>query len=427
MTQVFAAARRNLVIVSQYSSRRNLKRRPITLVVLLIILFTILAIWLPQRKSQGTGYLSQQVQVKPHDIVEKRNKRIIDKPYKKIIPFQQTKKVTEGDGVEYFYQVPYLISSPSSWSSLSQPRVSVGIVLLFHGCTHDGIDWFELPEERRIVRFLLYKGFVVISISSFDRINSKCWDTHYDGNYGDSSSNQHETTSKDVARIVGTLPILLKELEEQHNIASGEMRLYGIGASSGGDFISILQHYIPFHGLNVMISPGRKNAWAALKAKTEDAGRKKSTKASPPRIAFVYMPKDTRYAGAKQIDQNIEEYLSNIPVQKYPCGPIPVTANLLVDRIDGLSMDNANIIIQGLVELNMLTTSTYTTRTGDDATVLGKDPRRAWDNIEQMLIRDVHAETLLIESMREVLNVAYANHELTSEHIDQVVKFWMDG
>jgi hypothetical protein len=32
----------------------------------------------------------------------------------------------------------------------------------------------------------------------------------------------------------------------------------------------------------------------------------------------------------------------------------------------------------------------------------------------------------MIESMREVLNVAYAVHELTSEHIEDVVNFWLD-
>ena len=199
-----------------------------------------------------------------------------------------------------------------------------GIVLLFHGCTHNGIDWFELPEEKRIVKFLLDKKFIVISISSYDRIESKCWDTRTRGD---------NRSSIDVDRIVATIPILFKELEQKHNIECTTLPLYGIGASSGGDFVSILQNHITFHGINVMISPGNEQAWKALK----EADDKNSKTQSPPRIAFVYMPNDTHWASKDQINHNIQEYLTNVPVQTYQCRQIPVTTNLLVERIEGLT------------------------------------------------------------------------------------------
>jgi hypothetical protein len=35
-----------------------------------------------------------------------------------------------------------------------------GVLLLFHGCTHRGVDWFQLPEDSRIVRAALRCGSV---------------------------------------------------------------------------------------------------------------------------------------------------------------------------------------------------------------------------------------------------------------------------
>ena len=87
-------------------------------------------------------------------------------------------------------------------------------------------------------------------------------------------------------------------------------------------------------------------------------------------------------------------------------------------------MENAKIIIQGLLQLNMM--ASKEPKTDDDMTLV-QDPRRLWNQIERILVDDVHAETLLIESIREILNVAYAYHELTSEHIDKVVHFWLNN
>jgi hypothetical protein len=321
--------------------------------------------------------------------------------------------VSEENDVQYFYQIPNV--------------VVVGTVLLFHGCNHDGIDWFELPEEKRIVKYLLQTGFVVVSVSSDDRTESKCWDTYDDG-----------SGSIDVDRIVATIPILFKEMEQKHNVTLTDLPLYGIGASSGGDFVSVLQNHLKFHGINVMISPGSQRAWMALmKEADDDRGRNRTSTSPPPiRIAFVYMPNDTRWASEQRITYNVREYLSNIPVQTYRCGPVPVTTNLLVERIEGLSTESANIVIRGLVRLNIIgviseepNKSDGNNDDDDGGAVLMEDPRRVWDQIEQILVNDVHAEPslLMIESIREVLNVAYAYHELTSEHVGKVVQFWLDG
>jgi hypothetical protein len=333
-------------------------------------------------------------------------------------PSKATASESEENEVEYFYQFP---------NYSTKNVVVVGTVLLFHGCNHDGIDWFELPEEKRIVKYLLQKGFVVISVSSYDRTESKCWDTYDDGGGGSSGGG-----SIDVDRIVATMPILFKEMEQTHNVTSTELPLYGIGASSGGDFVSVLQNHLNFRGITVMISPGSQRAWMALK-EADDDGDRPSTSPPPIRIAFVYMPNDTRWASEQQITYNVREYLSNIPVQTYRCGPIPVTTNLLVERIEGLSTESANIVIRGLLRLNIIRMVSEEPnksdgKNDDDGAVLVEDPRRVWNQIEQVLVNDVHAEPslLMIESIREVLNVAYAYHELTSEHVDKVVQFWLN-
>ena len=59
-----------------------------------------------------------------------------------------------------------------------------GVLFLAHGCSHSGSDWWPssarcphclgLPEEVRVRRAALARGYAVVAVTSFNR-NSKCW------------------------------------------------------------------------------------------------------------------------------------------------------------------------------------------------------------------------------------------------------------
>eukprot|EP00752_Nemacystus_decipiens_P005989 g5408.t1 len=49
-----------------------------------------------------------------------------------------------------------------------------GLYVMFHGCNHGPLDWFDLPEERTIVSTLVNAGYAVLAPASKDR-DSGCW------------------------------------------------------------------------------------------------------------------------------------------------------------------------------------------------------------------------------------------------------------
>ena len=61
---------------------------------------------------------------------------------------------------------------------LTDERTIRHVLLLFHGCTHQGLDWFTFPEERIVVQAALRLGFGVAAFTSADRW-SGCWDNSF--------------------------------------------------------------------------------------------------------------------------------------------------------------------------------------------------------------------------------------------------------
>jgi hypothetical protein len=282
--------------------------------------------------------------------------------------------------VEVFFQIP--------------PNQSpVGIVLLFHGCEHDGIHWFTLPEERAIVKFLLSQGFAVISFSSQDREGSKCWDGSFPA-----------SQNADAVRISQVFPRVLEKV-----LGSGkgkQLPIYGIGASSGGVFVTILHQLIPFKGLELIVSPG--NAKALTWAAQEDQSQIK------PRIAFVYMPKDTHFAGHRQVSQQVQR-LEKLSVKIFACEPKPVSAAWLSGSMESLSLQQANEIVKHLIEMSIIDRGTG---------MLLKNPGQAWSSITNEALEGF--DDMTIDSLKEVFNVAYGRHEMTREHIEEVWSFFTD-
>lgn len=83
----------------------------------------------------------------------------------------------------------FLKTKPDGIREVIEPEVEIrwqrplegvklrAVALLFHGCTHNANHFFQLPEDRTVVRWLLAYGFAVVAISSADAApaGSGCW------------------------------------------------------------------------------------------------------------------------------------------------------------------------------------------------------------------------------------------------------------
>ncbi|CAM9618216.1 unnamed protein product, partial [Hapterophycus canaliculatus] len=81
--------------------------------------------------------------------------------------------------VEEIEGVPTAWKMPEQYAQGGGEAIK-GLYVVFHGCTHSHLDWFDLPEERAIVNHLVGVGYAVVAPASKDR-NSGCWRLQNEG------------------------------------------------------------------------------------------------------------------------------------------------------------------------------------------------------------------------------------------------------
>lgn len=169
------------------------------------------------------------------------------------------------------------------------------LVLLFHGCTHDGSIWRVGPHERYIVRRLLEGNLYPIaltSISNDEKGSNGCWDV--------TSAAQRNA---DVHRTLALLSTLLRQLQ-----GGRQVKLAAIGSSSGGYFASLLGLFLDLD-VQVLIVAGMhpivrtalqvgegvsidRSIIGALSSPSA-ALRPYLNPSSPPCTMFLHMPRDS--------------------------------------------------------------------------------------------------------------------------------------
>lgn len=88
--------------------------------------------------------------------------------------FPQFEPLIPATGVFADVEVAWMIPTPPKGSFGKVRRLMTTVLLLFHGCTHEGKDWFNYPEERVLVQAALQQSMVVIAFTSQDRWTG-CW------------------------------------------------------------------------------------------------------------------------------------------------------------------------------------------------------------------------------------------------------------
>ena len=283
-----------------------------------------------------------------------------------------------------------------------------GIMVLFHGCTHAGEDWFALPEELRIVNAVLSRGLAAVAFTSTDR-SSGCWDTTWPPRTNIDAQLVAHSLSQLGVQLAMAAQGATRGPDGMITMTSfklgGKLPVYALGASSGGTFASFMPLVTPLVGTAVYISPGHPKVVA-------DAGAVR--KAGLQSAVLLYMPRDDRWASAAAVSALSTALVeAGVPrVRTVEAHPQAVTAALLEARLPGLTAGGARAIVQQFQDQGVLT------RAGD----LTDDPRGF--NFVELLspVREaVPDDTGFLPALVEVLQMCYGQHELTSAHIDTVL------
>ncbi|KAH7281181.1 hypothetical protein KP509_36G034100 [Ceratopteris richardii] len=275
----------------------------------------------------------------------------------------------------------YVQDTQLVWQAPSSPKA---VLFIAHGChgsathfwdkSHNCAECIGLPEERVIVMNALSRDYAVIAISS----TRECWNL---------------ATDKD--KVLSTLSHWIKER------GYSELPVLALGASSGGYFISALAKAYKFNAIVIMISEG----FFQIMEVDEHY----------PSTLFVHMVKDKRRASL--IKDAMEALRTKgVNASEVKCYPLAVTPHYFtkIPGLDALTSEKAH---QALKDAGVLDKDNYMMADGRSMNwmvplrwrhVLPEDHYNLWD---------MH--------MRELLNLAFGYHEMTSIPSKKIFD-WLD-
>lgn len=265
------------------------------------------------------------------------------------------------------------------WQIPDSPKA---VLFLAHGCDGKAVNFWDrsdecphcigLPEERLIVLHALARKFAVVTVSSAGR----CW-----------SFGEEIRIVKDILRWW----VEKQRLEK--------LPLVAMGASSGGYFVSVLATEVKFSSVAIMIAAGKFDLM--------------DVKESYPPTLFMHMPKDVY---RRQKIDKFKELLRNkgVDVAEIECMEFPLSLHLLANRIPGLDQSVSAKLFELFRRKGFIDENGY----------MRKDGRRTrWKEAlreDKTILLDEH----LAHPVQEELNLAFALHEMTSLHNDQMFKWF---
>eukprot|EP00416_Gambierdiscus_australes_P025496 CAMPEP_0171066192 /NCGR_PEP_ID=MMETSP0766_2-20121228/7280_1 /TAXON_ID=439317 /ORGANISM="Gambierdiscus australes, Strain CAWD 149" /LENGTH=339 /DNA_ID=CAMNT_0011522347 /DNA_START=48 /DNA_END=1067 /DNA_ORIENTATION=+ len=266
-----------------------------------------------------------------------------------------------------------------------------GLLFVAHGCNHQATDFFThigkdgwelpgckssnfgtclgLPEERQLVQTARKRGYLVVAVSSGF---STCWSFH------------------DTQRVERALRHVL----EKEGLSPNSTPVLATGASSGGSFMGPLAE----GALRVQLR--------CVAPQISDA----DFEAFVPAI-FVHMPRDQRTA--ERVQRRLEELRSRgSRVAELRVEPVAVDVALLSKAV---ASEQAKALVRALKESGHL----------DADGLLLRDPRLSnWRGALRTLALALGDSLVADESpIAEMLNVAWAKHELVGRYTDQILDF----
>lgn len=272
-----------------------------------------------------------------------------------------------------------------------------GILFMAHGCEHHGTDFFEsnslpgeqckqslkgkclgLPEEVRMRHTALERNYLVVAATGSQQgTKGRCWHPH------------------DLAKVKHGLD----HIRQEEKLA--DVPLFATGASSGGKFVGYLAK-ADVHKLTC-ISPQISEIPSSDFPKDVAA-------------FFVHMPRDSIVTN--KVNRNLKELRPQhvrLGVQKV--NGQPLTQKFLEKEGLGLSPEQASQVIHAFQVRGIINSTGF----------LEKDPRvgdfrerwvRAVKHINQGIEHEADESAI-----SELLNVAWAKHELTAQYTGTMLDF----
>lgn len=192
-------------------------------------------------------------------------------------------------GIPILYQAPRGTNLPRPGiPGMPPPTPSDGIhgiFVVFHSCGQQPRDLFEAPEERKMMKAILRRGFVVVAPEAQAHENpANCW-----------------RPLVDAAGITQ----MLAEFRNLRGLAL--LPMYGVGISSGGVLLGAMAYYgAPFAGCHIQVAPPQ------------------TVRAGMPPMSFTAMKYDT-YGPVQAMEKAAEELKTlQVPVQVIVSEPKPI-------------------------------------------------------------------------------------------------------
>ena len=314
-----------------------------------------------------------------------------------------------------------------------------GILLLFHGCRRAGQDWFLLPEDRIVTMEALQRGLIVVSITSQDRVTG-CWG------------------QKDINRLVGknVVDLFLTQLQQQYPssfattttaAAATDLPRIAMGASSGGTFLFRVYRQFKFQSMASYISPQGYKPQQQIPHPDDNNNNNNTTTTTDSRIptVFVHMTRDKATAAA--VAENARA-MDRVPHLVLGVEPHPLTPQLCRERIpelatsssrrqkddfctmflDNVASQHPNLLepksYHVLVPYQTANWKTLFRKSGlDDKTNTKKTTATASEKTTTGTAMSGHSYQWA--ALEQEITVAYAHHDMTCEHHQQVLDFLM--
>ncbi|MCO5552324.1 hypothetical protein L7F22_005835 [Adiantum nelumboides] len=279
-------------------------------------------------------------------------------------------------------KLDYMADTQLVWQIPPSPKA---VLFIAHGChgsatyfwdkSHDCAECTGLPEERIIVMHALSRGYAVVAITS----TRECW-----------------SLASDKDKVLATLSYWIEER------GLNKLPVVALGASSGGSFVSVLAREYKFQSIVVMISEGFFQTVKIDKCY--------------PSTLFVHMVKDKRRAA---LIKNAMEALkrNGIDTTEVKCFQLPVTPHYFT-RIPGIDALTSERVYQTFKDSGILDHENFMMADGRSMNWMVPLKMRGVLPDDHYGFWDLH--------MRELLNLAYGYHELTSLPSDEIFE-WLDA
>ena len=316
---------------------------------------------------------------------------------------RRNKLLVAGTEVEYLWQLPHETEGGTTAGTPSPPR---GLLFLAHGCSHSMTDWWArtestcpecigLPEEVAIVDTARGMGLAVIAISSSNRL-SKCW---------------REEDGPIVARV---LLAVREDVGAGSAAADRRVSLFAFGASSGGRFVSMT---LPRAVMEEEGTGGSSSSRLDGVISEIMGFAYRPDYATP--AAFLTMERDSRTREIVESEVRAQNEDGVAPAVQLDLPRREITSAFFAERVPGsYDRDKSADMATALAEGGFL---------AEDGTLI-EDPRESrWRDVLRPFAASDDGLVADKSPLSEVMNVAYAKHEMARDEVKTALEFLFDS